>query len=408
MPASRHILNLSILFIALYILYSPTLYFGFFQIDDPSYIINNPWIHALSFDNIRHILSGPYFANYAPMHIFSYMLDYSIYGMSAWGFHVSQLIWGGLVLAGVYALTYQYFGRWQVAFAAALLFLLHPLHVEVMAWLSSRKDLLATACVLPAMMAYFYYRRKKEHKGWYVLSLALFALAMAGKQSIVIVPLVFLLHDLWVEQRRGWGCLLDKIPYIMLVVVFALPTMGAQPDTRLTASLYVIGNSLAQSLWLLTGLGDYVLYRALPAVDAALWYRLGSMAFPFILLFLLWWVMKRLPGKAVVCFFWLLLALLPPYALNLVHPVSDRYLFFPSVAACMLLAWGMDAGMQKMKTRGQLTFVVLLSCIMLFWGAKTKAYLQQWQDPVVQKQHLHINIHILESIQNHYRNRRFC
>src|SRR5207247_4632095 len=68
----------ALLIIATVALYSPDLHLGFFAVDDPDYVEKNPWIRSMSGENINHILSTPYFANYSPVHLFSYMFDYSI------------------------------------------------------------------------------------------------------------------------------------------------------------------------------------------------------------------------------------------------------------------------------------------------------------------------------------------
>src|ERR1051326_1637327 len=92
--------NLSIFFlllVATVLLYSSDLHLGFFGVDDPDYVVKNPWIRSINGENIGHILSTPYFANYSPVHLFSYMLDYAIAGQSAFAFHLSSNIWAGIV-----------------------------------------------------------------------------------------------------------------------------------------------------------------------------------------------------------------------------------------------------------------------------------------------------------------------
>src|SRR5439155_23489190 len=168
--------------------YSPDLHLGFFAVDDPDYVVKNTWIRSISGENIDHILTTPYFANYSPAHLFSYMLDYVIGGPNAFAFHLSSNIWAGVVAGFVFltalALTQNKF----VSIAAAILFIVHPVHVEAVAWISSRKDLVATAFALPSFLAYLKYRNAAGSKRWYVISLLLFLFAVAGKLSVATFP----------------------------------------------------------------------------------------------------------------------------------------------------------------------------------------------------------------------------
>src|SRR5690349_18995130 len=77
------------------ILYSLDLHLGFFSVDDPGYVIDNPWIKDLNGKNLGHILTQPYFSNYSPIHILSYLFDYTVAGPDPYFFHLSSNIWGG-------------------------------------------------------------------------------------------------------------------------------------------------------------------------------------------------------------------------------------------------------------------------------------------------------------------------
>ena len=81
-----------LLIIATLILYSGDLHLGFFAVDDPQYVTDNPWIHGMSGRNLNFILGHPYFANYSPLHLFSYMLDYAVAGPNAYAFHLSSYL----------------------------------------------------------------------------------------------------------------------------------------------------------------------------------------------------------------------------------------------------------------------------------------------------------------------------
>ena len=131
--------------IASALLYIGILRVDFLGLDDPQYVVNNPWIRSFSLQNLQHIFTAPYFANYSPFHLLSYMLDYAFAGASPFVFHLSSNIWGGIVAGFVFLVALALTGNRIVSVAASLLFIVHPAHVEAIAWVSSRKDLVATA-----------------------------------------------------------------------------------------------------------------------------------------------------------------------------------------------------------------------------------------------------------------------
>src|SRR5215470_5658720 len=155
------------------VLYARDLGLGFFRIDDPQYVVGNAWIQVATWEHIRQIFSSPYYLNYSPLHLFSYMLDHSIAGLNAYAFHLSSNLWAGVVAGLVYLVALALIQHRPTATAAAVLFVVHPVHVEAIAWISSRKDLVAAAFVLPGFLAYLKYRQRNGI-GWYLISLLLF------------------------------------------------------------------------------------------------------------------------------------------------------------------------------------------------------------------------------------------
>ena len=128
-------------------LYTGDLKLGFFRIDDPQYVVGNAWIQGVTWEHIGQILSNPYYLNYSPLHLFSYMLDHAIAGLNPYAFHLSSNVWAGIVAAFVYLVALALTQHRLTAIAAAVLFVVHPVHVEAVAWISSRKDLVAAAFV---------------------------------------------------------------------------------------------------------------------------------------------------------------------------------------------------------------------------------------------------------------------
>jgi protein O-mannosyl-transferase len=189
LPAPSY-LNTALVFLCILataVLYAGDLRLGFFRIDDPQYVVSNAWIQGVTWEHISQILSSSYYLNYSPIHLFSYMLDHAIAGLNAYAFHLSSNLWAGIVAGFVYLVALALTQHRLTAVVAAVLFVVHPVHVEAVAWISNRKDLVAAAFLLPGFLTYLKYRQRGD-LAWYLASLLLFLLALLGKLSVCRVP----------------------------------------------------------------------------------------------------------------------------------------------------------------------------------------------------------------------------
>ncbi len=364
------------------LLYLPDLGLGFFMLDDPNYVVENPWIKDVSLSNLGFILTESYFANYCPLHILSYMIDYLFGGLNPATYHLSSNIWAGVVAAFVYLFTTVFLGSRLIAAAAAVLFIVHPAHVEAVAWISSRKDLVAAALALPTMMFYVLYsNRGRRQWFWYGLSLACFLLGLGGKQSVAVVPVQLFVFDIFLKGRMDWRIVIDKIPYVVLVGFFSFMTMNMQPYAGYDFDLYVISRSVVESLWLMCGFGDYVIYRERPDAGAAIAIKAVFWILPLLFVgavVLPRWCAVSLP---LTLGFWVVIGLLPAQTLGLVHPVADRYLFFPSVPLTILIAWAAFTAGRQFGRRGMWSAGLLILGVAGCWAKATLDYLAEWNDP---------------------------
>jgi len=382
LPGSWHtnLITFLLLTIATLALYAGDLRLGFFKIDDQQYVVNNPWIRGVTIENLRHILTTPYFVNYSPLHLFSYMLDYALAGLNAFAFHLSSNIWAGLVAGFVFLVAVALTGRQTVAIAAGALFVLHPAHVEAIAWISSRKDLVAAAFALPSLLAYLRYRQGGSAAiKWYFASVLLFLLAVAGKLSVATFPAVFLAYDLFVERRPLMRSLLDKVPFLVAAGMIALVAASAQPSTGVHPSPHGLLAALVQNLWLLTGFGTYVIYRT-PFGSTSLLLQFISVAI-LIAIFVAPLLIGRRAPLATVLIYWILFTLIPSQVLSFAYPVADRYLFFPSVAVAVLIAWGVMTMGERLGRQGSIGAVILLLALGSMWARTTITYVSEWRDP---------------------------
>ena len=359
-------------------LYAGDLHLGFFRIDDLQYVVGNAWIQGVTREHIRQILSSPYYLNYSPLHLFSYMLDHAIAGLNAYAFHLSSNLWAGIVAGFVYIVALALTQHRLTAIAAGLLFVVHPVHVEAVAWISSRKDLAAAAFLLLSFLAYLTYRQRGG-LAWYLISQLLLLLALLGKLSVVAFPAVLLSVDLFIEKRPLRRSIADKIPFVLLALVLALVVQHAQPETGAQPDISMRAASFVQAMWLLTGLGDYVLYRVPPTSGTALAQITGA-GFFFVLFMFPLLLRKRYPLITVLSY-WILFTYLPTQVLPFSYLVTDRYLFLPSIGAVILIAWLVFRATDHLPKWNVAAAMVLVAVVSLVWLKKTVDYLAEWQDP---------------------------
>ena len=361
------------------VLYASDLRLGFFRIDDPQYVVGNAWIQGVTWEHISQILSSSYYLNYSPLHLFSYMLDHAIAGLNAYAFHLSNNLWAGFVAGFVYLVALALAQHRVTAINAAALFVVHPVHVETVAWISSRKDLVAAAFVLPAFLAYLKYRQRGEI-AWYLASLLLFLLASLGKLSVVAFPMVLLSVDLFVEKRPFSRSIVDKLPFVLLAALIALAVQHAQPGTGAQPEMSMRAASFVQAMWLLTGLGNYVLYRVPPANGTGLAQFTGAVFLVAVFMFPLL-LRKRYP-LVTVLIYWVLFTYLPTQVLPFSYPVTDRYLFLPSVGAVILIASLVFKATDHLPEWNAVVATLLVAVVGLVWLKKTVDYLAEWQNPL--------------------------
>src|SRR6266850_1249273 len=342
-------------FAAAVAVYLPALRYGFLiNWDDPTYVVNNPLIRAWSRENLLEIFTKPYFANYLPLHLVSYMVDYSLWGLNPFGYHLQSVLLNGVNAILALLVTRQLFGNFLLAFLSALLFAVHPSHVEAVAWISIRKDLLSTAFLLLAVL--FYHRATGSRslgRGAYVASVGFFTLGLLSKISIVALPLFLLVLD-WFQpagQRRiPWkAAIANKIPYALIGLVLVRINTLVQVKAKAAYAqdplpyLMVKGHAVWKYLALLTGLPSGRPVYDTPEFGFGLISVVANLAGILVLPAVLWIAHRRRWDVVGLGAGWVLALLLPAILFPLVTYMADRYLYGPSLGFCWLLAAGIAA-----------------------------------------------------------------
>jgi protein O-mannosyl-transferase len=238
--------------------YVPVLDAGFLNWDDPPYVTANPNIRSLDWSTVVWAFTTFHEGIWHPLTWLSLALDHAIYGLQARGFHLTNLLLHVANTVLVFLVWERMTGAfWRSAVVAAL-FGLHPMHVESVAWVTERKDVLSTFFWLLTMAAYARYVRMGTSTAYGLVVLA-FLMGLLAKPMLVTLPFALLLLDYWPLRRLSRRAVLEKVPLLALallvtgIAVAAVSTVmsDAVPDPIPPAAL--VANavvSTAKYLWL--------------------------------------------------------------------------------------------------------------------------------------------------------------
>lgn len=241
------------------LVYLPALQNGFTNWDDPEYVIKNPNI-ALSFENLPKLFTEKVVGNIHPLTMLSLGIDHAVGGVTnAFPYHLTSVLLHLLNVALVFLLIWKISGRkGRVAAMVALFFGIHPLHVESVAWISARKDVLYTAFFLGSLLAYIAWveRNKPIH---YATALLLGMAAMLSKPAAVVLPVIMMLTDWYAQRGFNTKNLLEKLPFFAFALLTGWLTLQAQAEAlhgdeyntleRLTVGMYGFVIYITKAVW---------------------------------------------------------------------------------------------------------------------------------------------------------------
>lgn len=216
-----------------FIVFLPALQNKFVNLDDTQYVVENPVIKDFNSENLKIIFSEQFVGNYQPITMLSYMIEYTFFGMNPFGYHLMNLIFHLFGTLFVFLIIKKLSGNTLIAFITSLLFGIHPLHVESVAWIAERKDVLYGFFFLWALYLYVSAPSLKgENKSLSPFRagaiLLLFLLALLSKAQAVVLPVVFFAVDFLMKRKFTKKTILEKIPFFVLAVAFGLIAIKVQ------------------------------------------------------------------------------------------------------------------------------------------------------------------------------------
>jgi len=353
-PRAWHILACILLVLATFAAFGEVRNHQFIHFDDVYYLTENPAVQeGLTPKSIIWAFTTTRAGNWTPLTWLSHLLDVQIFGMHPGGHHLTNLLFHIANSLLLFLWLQRATRSLGPAFLVAALFAWHPLHVEPVAWVAARKDVLSTFFWLLTMWAYLRYGERPEW-GRYFLVVLCFTLGLMAKPMLVTLPLVLLLLDYWPLDRwasgRDRSLILEKLPLLALAAVFGMVTLYAQEKVGAVAPLGEIplGSRIATALvayvwyplkmfWP-TRLG--ILYPH-PLEAIPLWQAPGAGLILTLVSILVAWRSRRYP-YLLVGWLWYLITLLPVIGLVQVgnQAWADRYTYVPLIGLFIMLAWG--------------------------------------------------------------------
>ena len=340
------------------IVYWPVRHFGFVRLDDPLYITDNPYVrNGLSWSAVQWAFTSGHAANWHPVTWLSHLLDVELFGFEAGGHHLVNVLIHALTSVILLRVLFRMTGAfWRSALVAGL-YGLHPLHVESVAWVAERKDVLSALFWTLTLWAYWAYVRESSRARYGVMLVA-FAVGLMAKPMVVTLPFALLLLDVWplrrLELRAGWWAharplVWEKIPLFVLSAASSVITFVAQQHGGTVASsvrlplVERIGNALIsyiayleKTIWPLRLAAYYPYPLVLPAaqvVACAILLVAVSIAAvivgrrrPYVLVGWLWYVGTLVPAIGVVQVG--------------TQAMADRYTYIPLIGIFIIFAWG--------------------------------------------------------------------
>jgi len=339
-----------VLAVLTWVVYGQVAGFEFTNFDDPLYITGNSrTLEGLTWSNVAWAFTSITAANWHPLTWLSYMADTTLFGPDPGMFHLTSVVFHSANAGLLFLLLKRLTGDlWPSALVAAL-FAVHPLHVESVAWVAERKDVISMFILLLTLAAYVQGPTERRTR---VATAILFVLGLMAKPMLVSLPLLLLFLDRWPLGRTApWKDLIrEKVPLFALAGASSLVTLLAQKSFGAVISVerlpmvYRLGNvpiAYVGYLWkMVWPVRLAPLYPFIPE-DVTLWKSLGCLGLLLVAGALAFASRRRFPYLAMGLL-WFLISLLPVIGLIQVgaQSMADRYTYIPLLGPFIIVAWG--------------------------------------------------------------------
>lgn len=379
--------------------YSPVTGNAFIDLDDDVYIWRNPMVMAgISWEGLRWAFTTFHESNWHPLTWISHMLDVEFFGVDPQGAHLVNLVLHILNSLLVFVILLRATNAFQLSALVSVLFAVHPMHVESVAWAAERKDVLSAFFGLLTILFHVRHVLEPAARKWYFLGIGSLAMGLLCKPMLVSIPLLLLLMDYWPLARlsgvEGSGVkplklVREKLPHAALVLASMVITIVAQKSGGAMQGLENIPFSSRLSN-MVTAYASYIgsffrpasmaIYYPHPIDGIAPWKVAGAIALLISVSAVTWLRVRRSP-YLFVGWIWFLLTLVPVIGLVQVggQSMADRYTYMPYIGLAIIVAWGADELRRAYRALG--TPLVAMTCLWVVVLAYTAhEQVKRWKD----------------------------
>lgn len=365
--------------------------------DDESYVTNNFHLTQGFAHGIAWAFGSEYrAANWHPLTWISLLVDYQLYGLDPKGFHLTNvLIHIANTLLLFFVLSRMTGAVWKSGFVAAL-FAVHPLHVESVAWVAERKDVLSTFFWLVTIYAYVLYAKKPRARTYIAVVLA-YGLGLLAKPMLVTLPLVLLLLDYWPLNRMNlrWKLVWEKLPLVAMTIASCVITVIAQRAGGALAGLRQvpvesrIGNaaiSYVAYIWKMLWPAKLAAFYPHPRMEQPVGEAIGAALVLIVITILALRAAKRRPYLAMG-WLWFVITLVPVIGLVQVgsQAMADRYSYITLTGLFIIIAWGVPELLHGVAWRKLVPYAAAALIVVLTLA--TQAQVNYWRDPITLFKH---------------------
>jgi protein O-mannosyl-transferase len=414
-PVSTSLFNWRALCICLgllalnWIVFGAVRHYEFVVWDDPQYVSANRQVLAgLTWPGVRWAFTAPYFYNWHPLTWLSHMVDVQIYGTYAGGHHLTSLLLHMANTILLFGLLYRMTAAMGRSGFVAALFAVHPLHVESVAWVAERKDVLSALFWMVTMWAYLRYVRRPR-LGSYLPVVVVFALGLLAKPMLVTLPFTLLLMDVWPLQRLSlWPAAAGRsepasagdrravaarlvreklflfgLSLASSTVTFIVQQQGGAVSRldQLPLSIRVANAAVSYATYIVKMLWPTRLAALYPyALSLPGWSVAGSILGLLAISVVVLWAARRRPYLAVG-WLWYLGTLVPVIGLVQVgsQARADRYTYLPFIGLFLMVAWGIPELLVRWPHR-DLALGIAASLVIGACTVSARTQVQYWQN----------------------------
>jgi len=429
-PRLRPELRVAVLLaVATLAVYAQVVGHEFVNFDDPEYVSGNPYVRAgFTRAGLSWAFTTGHAGNWHPLTWLSHMLDCQLYGLRPGAHHLTNVLLHTANTLLLFALLRGMSGALWPSAAVASLFALHPLHVESVAWVAERKDVLSTLFWMLTLLAYWRYARQSSLRH-YLLVLVLLALGLMAKPMLVTLPFVMLLLDVWPLGRQplarsrsapegtnaprversarrqdapprrdprpsGLRLFLEKVPFLVLAVASSVVTFAVQlgggavePVDTLPFKARVANALVSYAGYLRKMIHPAGLVIFYPQVPLPAWQVAGAGLALVAVSVLVIWLAPRQPWL-MVGWLWYAVTLLPVIGLVQVgaQAMADRYTYVPLIGPFIMLAWS-AAELGRRRPRWRAMAAAAIAIVLAGCAAATGLQVRYWRSSMTLFEH---------------------